>query len=250
MILALFLLKDSSKQNPVPPPPCPDGDPKERGEQELGGLHGALQGEQVPEREERLRHHPLLPGDELPLLGEDDHPQGQAEHGQRVDAALATSQEPPDPSRSYCCTKEDDKHTHSHKHTLPHTPWASASSGLLLSKRQKRTSRTREAGLGCGEGRSSGRLLGRSSFISHRLETGAETGDRCGSQRRLSSFSSPGPKGTDDPAGSAPSSSSQIWRLLAAHPILNPSFLYISSVFVHVVALLSERMSPRAKHSR
>ena len=68
-----------------------DCDPEEACEQELGGLHGALQGEQVPECEERLRHHPLLSGDELPLRGQDDHPQGQAEHGQRLDAALKTT---------------------------------------------------------------------------------------------------------------------------------------------------------------
>lgn len=67
---------------------CLDGDPQETRQQELGGLHGAVQGEQIPECEERLRHHPLLSGDEFTLSGQDDHPQGQTEHGQRLDAAL------------------------------------------------------------------------------------------------------------------------------------------------------------------
>lgn len=69
---------------------CLDGDPKEARQQELGGLHGAVQGEQISECEERLRHHPLLSGDEFTLSGQDDHPQGQTEHGQRLDAALAS----------------------------------------------------------------------------------------------------------------------------------------------------------------
>lgn len=67
---------------------CLDGDPEEARQQELGGLHGAIQGEQISECEERLRHHPLLSRDEFALSGQDDHPQGQAEHGQRLDAAL------------------------------------------------------------------------------------------------------------------------------------------------------------------
>ncbi|CAM9334740.1 unnamed protein product, partial [Lampetra planeri] len=65
-----------------------DGDSEEACQQELGGLHGALQGEQVPECEERLWDHPLLPRHEFSLHRQDDHPQGQAEHWQRLDVAL------------------------------------------------------------------------------------------------------------------------------------------------------------------
>lgn len=57
-------------------------DPEEARQQELSGLHGAFEGEQISQHEERLRHHSLLSRDELPLHGEDDHPPGEAEHGQ------------------------------------------------------------------------------------------------------------------------------------------------------------------------
>lgn len=100
--------------------PCSDGDPEEAREQELSGLHGALQGEQVSERKERLWHHPFLPRYELPLWGQDDHPQGQTEHGQRLDAALNTNPAdqscPAPPPLSYCCIQGDEclsAHTYS-----------------------------------------------------------------------------------------------------------------------------------------
>lgn len=76
------------------PVPCLDGDPKEARKQELGGLHGALQGEQVSECEERLRHHPFLSRNEFHLRGQDDHPPGQAEHGQRLDVTLKKKNTP------------------------------------------------------------------------------------------------------------------------------------------------------------
>lgn len=65
-----------------------DGDPEKAHKQELRGLHGALQGEQVPEREERLRRHPLLSGHEFPLQRQDDHPQGQT--SERLDVTLTS----------------------------------------------------------------------------------------------------------------------------------------------------------------
>lgn len=67
-----------------------DGDPEEACKQELGGLHGAIQGEQLSEREERLWHHPLFSRNEFFLCGQDDHPQSQTEHGQRLDVTLRT----------------------------------------------------------------------------------------------------------------------------------------------------------------
>lgn len=54
-----------------------DGDPEKAHKQELCGLHGALQGEQVSECEERLWRHSLLSRHEFPLQRQDDHPQGQ-----------------------------------------------------------------------------------------------------------------------------------------------------------------------------
>lgn len=47
---------------------CPStgGDPEKAHKQELRHLHGALQREQVSEREERLRHHPLRSRHQLP----------------------------------------------------------------------------------------------------------------------------------------------------------------------------------------
>lgn len=114
-----------------PPHPHPDGYPKETGEQELGSLYGALQGEQIPEREKRLWHHPFLPGDELTLHGKDDHPQGQAEHGQRLDAALTTSREPPDTSHSLLLLYERGRPKHT-QYTHTHTPRASASPAFSL----------------------------------------------------------------------------------------------------------------------
>lgn len=65
-----------------------DGDPEEACEQELSGLYGAIQGEQLSEHEERLWHHPLFSRNEFFLCGQDDHPQSQTEHGQRLDVAL------------------------------------------------------------------------------------------------------------------------------------------------------------------
>lgn len=101
--------------------PCSDGDPKEARKQELSGLHGAFQGEQVSERKERLRHHPFLPRYELPLRGQDDHSQGQTEHGQRLDAALSTNPAdqscPAPPPLSYCCIQGDEcLSAHTYKH--------------------------------------------------------------------------------------------------------------------------------------
>lgn len=100
------------------PVPCLDGDPKEARKQELGGLHGALQGEQVSECEERLRHHPFLSRNEFHLRGQDDHPPGQAEHGQRLDVTLKKKKThhktnpvdqsyPAPPTLSYCCIQGD-----------------------------------------------------------------------------------------------------------------------------------------------
>lgn len=93
-------------------PPLLDGDPQETRQQELGGLHGALEGEQISEREER--HHPLLSGDELSLYGQDDHPQGQTEHGQRLDAAL----NPPPPKNKKHTTTSRRPELSSTSHSL------------------------------------------------------------------------------------------------------------------------------------
>lgn len=76
---------------------CSDGDPEEARQQELCDLHGALQGEQISECEERLRHYAFLSRDGLHVCGQDDHPQGQAEHGQQLDGALAKTQSCPAP---------------------------------------------------------------------------------------------------------------------------------------------------------
>lgn len=99
--------------------PSLDGDPKKTCKQELSGLHGALQGEQISECEERLWHHPLLSRDELPVCRQDDHSQGQVEHGQRLDVALKKTKKTPHhsdsadqscpapPTLSYCCIQGD-----------------------------------------------------------------------------------------------------------------------------------------------
>lgn len=65
-----------------------DCDSEEARKQELSGLHGALQGEQVSKCEERLWDHPLFSRNELFLCGKDDHPSSQTEHGQRLDVTL------------------------------------------------------------------------------------------------------------------------------------------------------------------
>lgn len=62
-------------------------DPKEAREQELCGVRRAVQGEQAPEREERLWHD-LLSECEFTLRGEDQHPTGQAEQRTRGSPAL------------------------------------------------------------------------------------------------------------------------------------------------------------------
>lgn len=85
-----------------------DRDPEEAREQELGGLHGAVQGE-VPQREERLRPGPLLSREQLFLRGQDDHPQSQAE--QRLGVALGLCRPeltpPRPPTRSHCRSQGD-----------------------------------------------------------------------------------------------------------------------------------------------
>lgn len=55
-----------------------DRDTKEACEHELGRACRTIQGEQAPEREERLQHD-LLAKREFALWGADQHPTGQAE---------------------------------------------------------------------------------------------------------------------------------------------------------------------------
>lgn len=82
------------------------------------------------------------------------------------------------------------------------------------------------------------------SLFSNRLETGAVPGVQGGANHDARAPIINGAPRNQRSSWIGAEFSSQIPRLLVASLIQNPSFLYISLVFVHVVALFLEQMSP------